>query len=96
MSADVKSAATVREKLAYVGWVSPAGEHHACGWSDHDVYAQEVLGKRVSELEADGWVRVTVYRGALDALWAPGCFPTEEQAAWLLAHAAFPLTSEAL
>lgn len=72
--------------LSLTGWLSPDGIHHSCRWQDHDQFARETLGRRVSDLEAEGWCRITLHNGSPDPLFAPGHECTDAQAAWLLEH----------
>lgn len=40
------------------GWLSPEGVFYGCAYMEHDDLAFYVIGKRVSELEDLGWLRV--------------------------------------
>jgi hypothetical protein len=43
------------------GWLSPEGRFFGCDYYRHDAVAQLILKQTVTDLERQGWLRVTGY-----------------------------------
>ena len=78
------------------GWLSPEGKFYPCEYMEHDRVAYYLIKKPVSELEAEGWVRVDdpgdgsgEHQGTYRSTFRCGGGekdPNEVQSAWLKAR----------
>lgn len=53
-----KSSLVVSEEEAKAGWLERSGKFHGCVPKGHDRYAELILGRKVADLEKEGWCRI--------------------------------------